>query len=242
MRDNHEIHKYYDSNDPHMETLTITKAKDQSRGLQKNILRILVVVAVFAVEGLLMWTMADSKIAYSPIKSEVIAGVKPPKPKAVVAQDKAAEKPPALALADMYLVIPKLFINAPIDPVGTNEKGEMASPPSLDRVTWYKEGTKPGLQGSAVLAGHYGGPQQTGIFRTIDRLKAGDIIEVRTKSGAITKFGVYKSATYTVSEVPLQDLFNKDDGNYLNLVTCVGTWDPNNSSYDKRMIVYAKKL
>lgn len=241
MHDNHEIHKYYDSNDPHMETLTITKAKDQSRGLQKNILRILVVVAVFAVEWLLMWTMADSKIAYSPIKSEVIAGVKPPKPKAVVAQDKPVEKPPVLALADMYLVIPKLYINAPVDPVGTTPNGEMATSPSLYRIAWYKDGTKPGLQGSAVLAGHYGGPQQTGIFRSLDKLAVGDTIEVKSKDGTTTRFGVYKSAIYAVNEVPLQDLFNKNDGNYLNLVTCVGTWDPNNSSYDKRLIVYAKK-
>lgn len=216
-----------------------SKNTNKSEKAKKITIRILAVLAVFVAEGVLMWAMADSKISYSPVKNDVIAGVKPPKQVAKVT-DKPIEKTPVLAVADMYLVVPKLYINTPIEPVGVTATGEMATSQSLQRVAWYKDGAKPGQTGSAVFAGHYGGPQEVGIFRTMDKLEAGDTLEVRSKDGTSLKYKVYKKATYNVADVPLQELFNKDDGKFLNLVTCVGTWNTANNSYDKRLIVYAK--
>jgi len=144
------------------------------------------VLAVFVAEGVLMWAMADSKISYSPVKNDVIAGVKPPKQVAKVT-DKPIEKTPVLAVADMYLVVPKLYINTPIEPVGVTATGEMATSQSLQRVAWYKDGGKPGAQGSVVLAGQYGSPQEVGIFRTKDKLEAGDTLGVRSKDGTSLK-------------------------------------------------------
>ena len=213
--------------------------KKNSDRAKKFTIRFLAVLAFFVAEGVLMWAMADSRITYNPVKNDVIAGVRPPKQVAKVT-DKPVEKAPVLAVADMYLVVPKLYINAPIDPVGVTASGEMATSPSLQRVAWYKDGGKPGTFGSAVLAGHYGGPQETGIFRNMDKLENGDILEVRSKDGSSIKYTVYKKATYNVADVPLQDLFNKNDGKYLNLITCVGTWNYTNSTYDKRLIVFAK--
>jgi sortase (surface protein transpeptidase) len=74
----------------------------------------------------------------------------------------------------------------------------------------------------------------------MDKLEAGDSIEVRSKDGSTIRYTVYKKATYNVADVPLQELFNKSDGKYLNLITCVGSWNASTSSYDKRMIVFAK--
>lgn len=200
--------------------------------------RLLVALSFVMLEGILMWTMADSRISYSPVRSEVIAGVKPPKP--LIKTEKNIESYPVLALSDMYLVVPKLYINAPVDPVGVTPTGEMASPSSLQRVAWYKDGTKPGASGSSVLAGHYGNAQEMGIFRSLDKLEEGDVLEVRTKTAQSLKYKVYKKSIYKVADVPLQELFNKYDSKYLNLVTCVGDWDPSTNSLDKRLIIYAK--
>lgn len=237
MRNDNQIHKYYSNEDPYLATLHIKKDRNNNTG--KVIIFSALLLMALVAEGFFLWASADSKISYSPVKSEVIVGVKPPAKTLAKKQEKPTEAP-LLALSDMYLVIPKLFINAPIDPVGVTPNGEMATSPSLQRVAWYRDGTKPGLAGSAVFAGHYGGPQQTGIFRSLDKLSEGDDIEVRTKNQQPVKYRVYKKATYDVSGVPLQDLFNKSDGKYLNLVTCVGNWNPANESYDKRLIVYAK--
>jgi LPXTG-site transpeptidase (sortase) family protein len=238
MRDDNRIHKYYSNEDPYLATLHIKKDRTKKPG--KLIVFAVLLLTALVAEGFLLWASADSKISYSPNKSEVIVGVKPPAKNLAKKQDNPKETAPLLALSDMYLVVPKLYINAPIDPVGVTANGEMATSPSLQRIAWYKDGTKPGLLGSAVFAGHYGGPQQTGIFRTLDKLNEGDEIEVRTKNQQTTKYKVYKKATYEVSAVPLQDLFNKSDGKYLNLVTCVGNWNASTESYDKRLIVYAK--
>ena len=232
-------HKYYDPNHPYLHTLSLEKKVDYNKA-QKIALRLIVVLFFFMAEGLVMWAFADAQVSYSPLQTEIVTGVKPPKKVAKVETEKAPPPPSAPEVADMYLVIPKLFINAPIEPVGVTASGEMATSQSLQRVAWWKDGTKPGDAGSAVFAGHYGGPAETGIFRTADKLKAGDVIEVRSKSGQTLTYKVYNSARYKLADVPLQDLFNKKDGKYLNLVTCVGQWDAASSSYSDRLIVYAK--
>lgn len=238
MNQQKNSHKYYDPDHPYLKTLSLEKKADYNRA-QKIALRLVVVFFFFLAEGLMMWAFADAQVSYSPLQNEVVTGVKPPK-KVVQKTEEKAPPPPSLEVADMYLVIPKLFINAPIEPVGVTASGEMATSQSLQRVAWWKDGTKPGGVGSSVLAGHYGGPSETGIFRTADKLVVGDVVEVRSKSGQTLTYKVYKSESYKTADVPLQELFNKKDGKYLNLVTCVGSWDAASSTYSDRLIIYTK--
>lgn len=239
MSSEKKSHKYYDPDHPYLKTLSLEKRVDYNRA-QKIALRLVVVLFFFLAEGLVMWAFADAQVSYSPLQNEVVTGVKPPRKIAQKSEEKDPPPPASPEVADMYLVIPKLFINAPIEPVGVTPTGEMATSKSLQRVAWWKDGTKPGEPGSAVFAGHYGGPSETGIFRTADKLAAGDAVEVRSKSGQTFTYKVYNIGRYGVADVPLQDLFNKKDGKYLNLVTCVGSWDAATSTYSDRLIVYAK--
>src|SRR5581483_2097891 len=52
------------------------------------------------------------------------------------------------------LVIPALSIDANVQYVGVTATGNMATPHGFADVGWYKLGTIPGNQGSAVIAGH----------------------------------------------------------------------------------------
>lgn len=239
MNGQKNTHIYYDQDHPHLKTLSLEKKVDYGRA-QKIALRLAVIFLFFLAEGMLMWALADSQVSYSPLQNELVTGVRPPKKVAPKAEEKAPPPPVAPDVADKYLVISKLFINAPIEPVGVTSTGEMATSQSLNKIAWYKDGTLPGEQGSAVFAGHYGGPAEVGIFRTLEKLGVGDTMEVRSKSGQTLTYKVYNVGTYKTAEVPLQELFNKKDGKYLNLVTCVGEWDASNSSYSDRHIVYAK--
>ena len=232
----------YKPDHPYLKTLSIQKSSGLGRN-KKLAMRSAVIIALFLLEGVVMLAVVDSKISHSPIKSDVAVVAKSPKAKPkteVKAVSEPALPAPALAVSDMSLVIPKLFINAPIDPVGLNTKGEMATSPSLQRLAWYKEGAAPGQIGSAVFAGHYGGPNEIGVFRSLDQLKNGDVLEVKSKAGKIQKYSVYNIGKYALADVPLQELFNKNDGKYLNLVTCVGTWSNGTSSYDQRYIVFSR--
>ncbi len=240
MNKNPKLHKYYDSSDPNLTTLRFKKRQDLDR-TKRIVVRLALVFLFLLVEGVVMWASADAKVIYNPSSPEIVIDVRPPKPISKINFN--IEKPPLplpLLAADMYLIIPSLLINAPIDSVGTTTNGEMATSQSLERVAWYKDGTKPGDVGSSVFAGHYGNPDESGVFRSIGKLKEGDSLEVRNKTGSIVKYKVYKLGTYSIADVPLQELFNKKDGKYLNLVTCVGNWNNATSSYDQRLIVFAR--
>jgi LPXTG-site transpeptidase (sortase) family protein len=137
--------------------------------------------------------------------------------------------------ARSHLSISKLGINAPIQQVGLTPDGNMDVPSNLQTLGWYNGGPKPGEPGNAVIAGHYGAPKVAGIFRTLDRLAIGDIIEVVDGSRTL-KFRVKEVAQYPLANVPLQKLFGASATAHLNLVTCVGAFD--GAKYSDRLVVY----
>src|ERR1043166_9395149 len=88
--------------------------------------------------------------------------------------------------APTRLSIPSINLQAPIVPVGTNEKGEMDVPDGdTNDVGWYKRGTTPGQEGSAVLDAH--------VFAALSNLryaKAGDDVYVTNEAGQKLHFRV----------------------------------------------------
>lgn len=134
------------------------------------------------------------------------------------------------------LSIPYLALSDKIVSVGVNNKGEMDVPSgSTLNVGWYGGGTTPGDQGSAVLDAHV-----FAAFRKLRYLKVGGDIFVTMSTGKKLHFVVTDSRVYALADVPLDLLFNRDDGNYVNLITCAGHLTPDHSTYDHRLIVYAK--
>ncbi|MBX4216125.1 class F sortase [Candidatus Parcubacteria bacterium] len=141
------------------------------------------------------------------------------------------------------LVIPALGIDAPVEPVGKNGRGEMSAPSTFSSVSWYKEGTVPGEKGSAVMAGHVdNGLALAGVFKKLSDLKEGDDILVVTKGGAEMRFAVRRVESFPYKEVPLDELFSRDDKTRLNLVTCDGAWVRGERTYDHRLVVFAELL
>jgi hypothetical protein len=58
------------------------------------------------------------------------------------------------------LAVPALGVDAPVEPVGIRDDGQMALPDDVDRLGWYRFGPVPGAEGSAVLAGHVDDAEQ----------------------------------------------------------------------------------
>jgi LPXTG-site transpeptidase (sortase) family protein len=141
----------------------------------------------------------------------------------------------------MHLLIPKLKVDAPISYMGLTANGEMDVPPDLVTVGWYKFGTKPGEQGSAVIAGHLEGTEDLGVFIDLDKLRSGDVINVRNDREEVVSFAVRETRTYKQAERP-NEIFNKTDGSYLNLITCSGTWDNAKKRYSHRYVVFADRI
>ena len=133
------------------------------------------------------------------------------------------------------LSIPAVGIKTAIEPVGINEKGEMAVPEgSSDRVGWYQSGATPGENGSAVMAAHvYAG------FKKLRGIQPGAEIEVTDEDGETKRFIVEEVKLTRLEDVSPYFLFERSDAARLNLITCAGKFDRKLGTYDHRLIVYA---
>jgi LPXTG-site transpeptidase (sortase) family protein len=137
----------------------------------------------------------------------------------------------------MRLSIPAIKVEANIQEVGVNSKGEMDVPGNIFEVGWFKLGPKPGEKGSAVISGHFNGKNnEAGVFIDLDKLKVGDKVYVEDGKGFSTSFVVRETQTYIPGYA--DDVFSKGEGVYLNLVTCDGVWDGGKKSFSKRLVVY----
>ncbi|MBI2611030.1 class F sortase [Candidatus Kaiserbacteria bacterium] len=139
------------------------------------------------------------------------------------------------------LRVPSLEIDAFIQHVGVNAKGNMAAPSNFVDVGWYKYGTTPGFTGSAVVTGHVDNALGLpGVFKELDKMRIGDDIFVEAQDGEELHFRVVEIQRYPYTLVPLKVLFSRSDLPRLNLITCSGKWLQSERSYDERLVVYAE--
>lgn len=139
------------------------------------------------------------------------------------------------------LIIPKLEIDANVQHLGVTSSGNMAAPNNFTDVSWYKYGTVPGYQGSAVMAGHVDNALGTpAVFYELPKLETGDDIYVVRENGDRLHYKVVSMDLYPWNDSPVEKIFNDDSGKYLNLITCQGDWVPEARSAENRLVIYAK--
>lgn len=139
------------------------------------------------------------------------------------------------------LIIQKINVDAEVESVGQDEKGNMDVPKKDENVGWYELGYKPGDNGSAVMAGHF--DTRTGspaVFYNISKLQAGDTMQVVDENDNSLTYTVKKTASYDFDKVPLQEIFATSGKKTLNLITCEGVFDRESKNYSKRLVVYAE--
>jgi sortase (surface protein transpeptidase) len=150
---------------------------------------------------------------------------------------------PSVSSGDLpeQLSIPAINIDANIQDVGINGKGNMAVPSNFTDVAWYKYGPVPGRLGSAVIDGHVdNGLGLDGVFKHLGDLHVGDDVFVDTKSGTHLHFVVHEIESYPYQDAPVERIFKAADRARLNLVTCEGAWVKGDKTYDHRLVVYAE--
>ncbi len=159
------------------------------------------------------------------------------RPSAAPATRTATPAPPN----PVRLIIAAIGINAPIEPVGVQANGDMATPTRnpWEGVGWYSPGPRPGERGSAVMDGHVDRPGGApAVFWRLSELHVGDLVLVRDAAGRTTTFHVTRLAFYQPQEAPLQEIFGNRGGTYLNLITCAGEWIPAQQQTTLRLVVY----
>ncbi len=142
----------------------------------------------------------------------------------------------------MRLRIPGINVDSGIENVGLAPDGAMDVPKNRDNVGWFNLGSRPGENGAAVMAGHYGRKDGKGsVFDNLYKLRKGDKVYVKDDSGAIISFVVRESRRYDPkADVP--EVFSSNDGkSHLNLITCEGVWDAVSKSYSERLVVFTDR-
>lgn len=139
------------------------------------------------------------------------------------------------------LLIPRIGVNAPVENVGITANGDLETPQQnpWTGVGWYSNGPRPGQSGSAVINGHLDRPGgYPATFWNLRYLVPGDTVMVLDAQGKTLHFRVLRVASYPPQQAPVQEIFGATDGNYLNLITCAGTWIPAQHQTTLRLVVY----
>ena len=168
-----------------------------------------------------------------------------PSPTAVVPTPTATPTPvPARPIgAPVRLQIPAIGVNASIEDLGLTAQGDLATPAQSpwEDVGWYKNGPRPGEEGSAVINGHLDRPGgYPAVFWNLRELGIGASVMVLDAHNKLLRFRVVRVASYAPASAPLQEIFGTTGGTYLNLITCAGTWIPAQSQTTLRLVVYTE--
>lgn len=142
----------------------------------------------------------------------------------------------------MHIEIPSIGVDTTIYYVGVKSDGSMDIKEDPTQVAWYKFGSRPGNNGTAVIAGHYGWIGEKGsVFNNLHNLVKGDEVLIIDDKGLSTTFIVRESKKYD-PDADTSGIFNSNDNKaHLNLITCDGTWESAKDTYSDRLVVFTDK-
>lgn len=156
----------------------------------------------------------------------------------------AATLPPAADVAGPTSVaIDALDIALPVEPVGVRPDGQMEVPPAAEVAGWYRFGAAPGdAEGTVVIAAHVDSVASAGLgpFARLGDLAVGDTVRVAAADGSVVTYAVTGRSSVAKPEVAWADVFTRDGGHRLVLVTCGGVWHEDRRSYSDNVIVTAE--
>ena len=153
-----------------------------------------------------------------------------PTPKPVAAQPVAATPAPSYDRVS----IPSVGLNSRYVSVGLTASGNIDVHPSL--VGLYTGNAQPGTPGAVFLDGH-----NPGVFSSLPSTGVGAQITITKANGEQYNYTVVHTETVQLEGINMRRALRvyggKSEG--VNLMTCVGAYNPATGTTDQRFIVYA---
>jgi uncharacterized repeat protein (TIGR01451 family) len=136
--------------------------------------------------------------------------------------------------------IPALGIDTVVESVGLTSRGLMDVPGNLWDVGWLETGVKPGALGQAVIDGHLDSVRGSAVFADLHLLMPGDPIYVSDAEGRELTFHVTALQVEPLDGFNTLKVFGPAHGQFMNLITCAGHFDPTRRTYDHRLVVFTQ--
>jgi LPXTG-site transpeptidase (sortase) family protein len=120
----------------------------------------------------------------------------------------------------------------------------MQAPVNIYDSGWYGGSAKPGTPGATVIDAHASGATRQGLFAYLDTLKVGEQLSIERGDGQTFNYEVTHTEIVPLTEVDMSKLLAPygDATEGVNLITCTGTWIPDQKTYDHRVLVYTKRV
>ena len=141
-------------------------------------------------------------------------------------------------LTPVRLLIPRIGVDARIEPRGLDGNRNLATPANFMDVAWYNLGPAPGVPGNAIINGHVDWWTGDAVFTRLSQLRAGDRIVVVRADGTQLSFKVTTRAV-VLATARVASLFAPSSSSTLTLITCTGAWDVRTQTDTHRLLVSA---
>jgi hypothetical protein len=179
----------------------------------------------------------------------VAAPTPPPAP----APSTSGPAPASVRAAPIHVRVPAIDVDAELVQVGILDDDVMEVPDDVATIGWYDPdpdpvsgaglGVIPGVQGTAVLAGHVDSRTQgRGALYDLRELTVGATIEVDHADGTSSTWQVTEVIRYPKATLPYHEVFTWSGPPRLALITCGGEFDRTARSYTDNIVVYAVPL
>jgi len=168
-----------------------------------------------------------------------------PRPAAIPAPSGRAVLPASLATAPqaarpVWLSVPALGVRTRLVYLGLNKNGTLQVPASTAVAGWFTGSPRPGMVGSAVIAGHVDSRAGLGIFFWLRTLRPGERVYVGRADGTMAVFTVTAVRTYPKDRFPTAAVYGSVPDAELRLITCGGVFDRSLGSYLSNVVVFAR--
>jgi len=137
--------------------------------------------------------------------------------------------------------IANINVNACIQRVGIDQHNAIAVPDNIHLAGWYVGSVRPAEKGVSIIDGHVSGRYSDAIFSDLQQVTPGDEIRIEMGDKTTHVFKVIDTHEYTVAETT-DKMFDKIEQveSQLTLITCVGAYDEESATFDRRTVVRAE--
>ncbi len=136
--------------------------------------------------------------------------------------------------------IPAIEVDTAVIDLGLEPDGALETPRDYALAGWWAGGTTADEPGPTVIVGHVDDHRGPAVFYRLSDLVAGDEIEVTSATGTLTTFVVTETAVYDKDAFPTERVYGPTEQPTLRLITCGGSFDRSERSYEDNVVVYAE--